>query len=329
MKYNNKFILRPAANIIILRPAAKITISFFILLFCFTPLNTSASDYLVDLVSENYRELKTGDADGPKIYHTIQVDTSIGTKVLMLTGKDHEYRKWLRQYLSRYSRLIVTVPDETEPDFQTSKLVAINVNSIHPVSGSSWKEDPTIIPLPPPEEFTGEKHILIVDDDPEKRVLIEMVVKDLGFPVTLASNAYDGLAIFKNQPDKFRLVIADAASSRRFKRSEQFKTPYDLNSFDGLNRQNEKMTSNEMESYNEMESSDHIYSSGQLSTTSLIRHIIETSPGIPIIIGTDYREEQITAMFMDFFSGFSHITIKPLVLQELSKTILQVLEKNV
>lgn len=254
-----------------------ICISFTVMLFLL-PVPGSASDYMVDFISENYKQLKRGDVDGLKVYHTIQVDTPIGSKLLMLKGKDHEYRKWLRQYLSRYHKLIVTVPQEEEPLFKNSKLFEIDVNAIHPISGTPWKRDPSVVPIVSlPQEFQGEKHILIVDDDPQKRGLIEMVVKDLGFPVTLAANAYDGLNIFRQQPDKFRLVIADSNIS------------------------------------------------GQLSTTSLIKHIIDSSPETPVIVGTDYKEKKITSMFMDFFSGFSHIIIKPLILQELSKTILQVL----
>ncbi len=261
---------------------AQVLIFTIMLVFLIRPISVSALDHMADFVSENYKELKTGDADGPKIYHTIQVDTTEGSKVLMLTGKDLEYRKWLRQYLSRYHKLIVTVPDQEAGLFSASKLFKIDVNNIHPVSGTPWiappvTASPPIVPLP----FEGEKHILIVDDNPQKRSLIEMVVKDLDLPVTLAANAYDGLTIFRQQPDKFQLIIADSDIA------------------------------------------------GELSTTSLVRHIIETDPQMPVIVGTDYNEPKMTAMFMDFFSGFSHVTVKPLVLEELSKTILQLLEKNV
>lgn len=246
------------------------------------PSTALALDHLADFVSENYKELKTNDADGPKIYHTIQVNTEQGSKVLMLTGKDHEYRKWLRQFLAKYHKLIVTVPDEEVNLFSTSKLFKIEVNNVHPLSGTPWVKPPALAhPSPAPEPFEGEKHVLIVDDDPRKRGLIEMVVRDLGLPVTLAAGAYDGLTIFRNQPDKYQLIIADS-----------------------------DMT-------------------GQLSTTSLVKHIIETTPQMRVIVGTDYNEPKMTAMFMEFFSGFSHITVKPLVLEELSKTILQILEKNV
>jgi len=263
-------------------PKGMIAIVILTLIFALLPVQTLAFDHLVNFISENYRELNKGDADGPKIYHTIQVETPIGSKVIMLKGKDYEYRKWLRQYLSRYHKLIIKVPNDEEPLFKIAKLFEIEVNSIHPISGSSWKKDPTIIPiLPVLTEFKGEKHILIVDDDPEKRGLIEMVVRDLGFPVTIATNPYDALNIFKQQPDKFRLIIADAVVS------------------------------------------------GELSTTSLVRHIIDTDPEIPVILGTDYREKTMTSMLTDFFSGFSRIIIKPVVLQDLSKTILQILEKNV
>lgn len=247
------------------------------------PVHSSASDYLVDFVSENYKETDDGEAVTPKIYHTIQVETEIGSRVLMLQGDDLDYRIWLRQYLATAKKLIINVPDDQNALFKASKLFSIDVRLVHPLSASQWREiEPVVIGEPavkPPYE--GKKHILIVDDNIKKRALIEMVVKDLGFPVTIASNSHDALNIFKQQPDKFSLVIADG------------------NIYKGV------------------------------SSTSLVKNILETSPDTPVILGTSYKEEKTTAMLTDFFAGFSRVLIKPLVLKELSKTILQVLDKKV
>lgn len=248
------------------------------------PVNLPASDYLVDFISENYKESDIEESDLPKIYHTIQVDTQeLGTRILVLKGDDLDYRIWLRQYLTTAKKLIVTVPDEQNPTFRSAKLFEIDVKLIHPVAENKWKEpEPEIILEPevkPP--YKGKKHVMVVDDNQKRRDLIQMLVKKLGFPVTVAANSYDALNIFQNQPDKFSLVIADG------------------NTYKGV------------------------------SSTSLVKNILETSPDISVILGTDYKEEKTAAMLTDFFAGFSRVIIKPLVLSELSKTILQVLDKKV
>ncbi|MBF0390041.1 MAG: response regulator [Desulfamplus sp.] len=254
------------------------------LLFICLPTHSFAYDYLVDFISENYKETGAQKAGGPKIYHTIQIETEdLGSRVLKLTGDDLDYRIWLRQYLTNAKKLIIKVPEDQNPAFRTSKLFDIDISMVHPISDTNWQTiDPIEIGVPPlPPPYTGKKHILIVDNDPKKRALIEMVVKELKFPVTIAANFYDALNIFTNQPDKFNLVIADG------------------NTYNGI------------------------------SSISLVKNILEAAPDIPVIIGTDYKEEKTRAMLTDFFAGFSRVIIKPLVLKELSKTILQVLEKKV
>ncbi|MBF0375907.1 MAG: response regulator [Desulfamplus sp.] len=257
-----------------------------LIIMIYIPSNILASDYLADFISENYKESDSTEVGIPKIYHTIQVETEIGSKVLMLKGDDPNYRLWFRQYLATAKKLIITVPKEQDSLFKDSKIFQIDVNLVHPFYGSKWKEpepepEPEVIVEPPKPPYKGKKHIMIVDDNSQKRDLIQMIVKKLGFPVTIASNSHDALKIFTNQPDKFNLVIADG------------------NIYKGV------------------------------SSTTLVKSILETSPDIPVILGTDYKEEKTTAMLTDFFAGFSRVIVKPLVLKELSKTILQVLEKKV
>ncbi|MBF0468089.1 MAG: response regulator [Desulfamplus sp.] len=270
-----------------MKKVTQILILFFLLfplsIIC-SPTRSSALDYLVDFIAENYKETEIAGAGSPKIYHTLQVNTELGSRVLMLEGDDLDYRIWLRQYLSTAKQLIITVPDDQVSLFKNSKLFQIDVTLVNPLSGSDWKnvELPPVIEEPPPKEpYKGKKHILVVDDDPKKRSLIEMVITKLGYPVTLAANSYDALEIFRKQPDKFNLVIADG----------------------GIHK--------------------------GVSSASLVKNILETSSEINIILGTGYKDEKITAMFTDFFAGISRVIIKPLVLKELPKTILQVLEKKI
>ena len=61
--------------------------------------------------------------------------------------------------------------------------------------------------MPP---FTGDKQVLVVDADQRRRELVEMVVKDLGYPVVSTDNGEEALKMFTLQPDRFCMVIADS-----------------------------------------------------------------------------------------------------------------------
>ncbi len=52
-------------------------------------------------------------------------------------------------------------------------------------------------------------HILVVDDDENITNMICNMLSDFGFNIELFSNSHDALQAFKEQPDKFNLVITD------------------------------------------------------------------------------------------------------------------------
>ena len=70
-----------------------------------------------------------------KTYHTLQVNSEIGSRLILLTGDDFEYRIWLREYLARHNQLILRIPDDADGLFRTSKLFELDVNAVHPVTG--------------------------------------------------------------------------------------------------------------------------------------------------------------------------------------------------
>jgi hypothetical protein len=167
-----------------------------------------ARDYMVDFVSEKYREEVVNDGNVKRIFHTIQVNSSLGSKLLILKGDDSQYRNWLRSYLNQNKRLIVRVPDMEDDEFRVSKAHGIDVTRIYSVDQEKW-QTPEIGAVPGPA-FTGEPHVLIVDANEKRRGLIDLIVRNLGYPVTVVANGTDALFMFRSKPSKFRMVITDS-----------------------------------------------------------------------------------------------------------------------
>jgi len=243
-------------------------------------VQSQARDYMVDFVSEHYREQDLDDGYKKQVYHTLQVNSNLGSRLLILTGENFEYRTWLRENLSHNNRLIIKVPDADDDYFSSAKAYEIDVARVHPVFQKGWKPDAIgVIPgspaLPGPA-FKGERHVLIVDSNKKRRNLINLIVKDLGYPVTLSGNGVDALSMFRIQPDKFRMVIADSK-------------------LDGING------------------------------VQFVKDLISTEPDIPVILGVSYGDKKMEDKALNLFAGSDSVLVKPVVLRELSKTILSML----
>ena len=100
-----------------------------------------ARDFMVEFVEENYKETTKAYSNDPLIYHSIQVDSQAGPKLLILTGENIEYRKWLRHYIAANKKFITRVPDNENDRFVSSKAYEIDVINIHPVNGKKWTSD--------------------------------------------------------------------------------------------------------------------------------------------------------------------------------------------
>jgi two-component system cell cycle sensor histidine kinase/response regulator CckA len=51
--------------------------------------------------------------------------------------------------------------------------------------------------------------ILVVDDEPAIRSLVETILKAAGHTVILASNGLEGVALYRSSPTQFDLVLTD------------------------------------------------------------------------------------------------------------------------
>ena len=51
--------------------------------------------------------------------------------------------------------------------------------------------------------------ILVVDDEPAIRTLVEMILKEADYVVVCASNGLEGVSLYRSSPDRFDLVLTD------------------------------------------------------------------------------------------------------------------------
>ena len=169
----------------------------------------TARDFMVEFVRENYKESRVDYSDLPQIYHSIQVKTHAGPKLLVLTGDNVNYRKWLRYYISGDRHFIARVPDDENDKFVGARIFDIDVTRIHPF-------EPEVRDMEKKGAEKGmavlkDKHILVVDDNLKRSRLISQVIRKLGFRPTVMRNSAQAFDTFQVQPEKFQMIIANHA----------------------------------------------------------------------------------------------------------------------
>jgi two-component system cell cycle sensor histidine kinase/response regulator CckA len=65
-----------------------------------------------------------------------------------------------------------------------------------------------------PQLATGSGEVLIVDDEPLVRASMARVLRLAGYQVTEASSGVDAVELFRQAPDRFRVVILDMVMPR-------------------------------------------------------------------------------------------------------------------
>lgn len=163
-----------------------------------------ARDFLVDYIEENYKEAQAEFSYSPLIYHSIQVNSSVGPKILILTGNDYNYRNWLRHYIAQNKKFIAKISEERLEEFLSAKAFQIDVTSLHPFNGGKWQED---LMDPDQSSLSGDNHILIVDPNEKRSHLIQAIVEKMDFQAEIFQTGEQALETFKVQPGKFKLVI--------------------------------------------------------------------------------------------------------------------------
>lgn len=113
----------------------KVGIFYFLFIMMQTPC--FAKDYIVEFVNENYQETQASSYP-PIIYHSIQVRTQAGPKLLVLKGDNRNYRKLLREYIAENKAFIAKVPEDENELFIASKAFEIDVSNLHPLNLSKY-----------------------------------------------------------------------------------------------------------------------------------------------------------------------------------------------
>ncbi len=170
-----------------------------------------ATDFMVDFVEENYKETTRAYTNDPLIYHSIQVNSQVGPKLLILTGDNLEYRKWLRHYIAGNKRLLTRVPDNENDKFISSKAYEIDVTNVHPVNGKKWKPD--IPKVGDVSALEGNRHILVIDTNGKRSQLISTVINNMGYTAMVSQNGAQALNSFRAQPEKFKMIIVNSEIS--------------------------------------------------------------------------------------------------------------------
>lgn len=182
-------------------------IGLFIVIILILSSACEARDFMVEFVEENYKETTKAYSNEPLIYHSIQVNSQAGPKLLILTGDNLEYRKWLRQYIAGNKQLITKVPEAENDRFISSKAYEIDVTNIHPVNGKKWISD---IPIPRDiAALEGNLHILVIDANGKRSQLISTVIRNMGYRAMVFQNGAEALKTFRIQPEKFKMIIAN------------------------------------------------------------------------------------------------------------------------
>lgn len=122
-------------------------------LFCL-PTIVHSRDYVVELFEEHYREQMIVGGGESKIYHTWQVKTIFGNKLLVLIGDDQGYRNWLRKSVDNHKLFIVKVPENGDDRFKYDRAVLLNIQQVHAVWDLKWTCDGCRHGQPPSEPET-------------------------------------------------------------------------------------------------------------------------------------------------------------------------------
>jgi CheY-like chemotaxis protein len=188
---------------------------FLVLILIATAIPCEARDFMVEFVEENYMENQDEYAKAPIIYHSFQVRSHAGLKMLVLTGEHPEYRSWLRRYVAQDKGFIVKVPDDDNDLFIGSKVYKTDVTNVHPFNPANWSMansrvfDTKDVPDSPAWIIAGQKHILVLDQNTKRSELIDNVVKRMGYIGMIAGDPEVALGMFKNQPEKFKMIIVN------------------------------------------------------------------------------------------------------------------------
>ena len=186
-----------------------------ILLWILAATPAMSRDFIVEFVEENYRETQGEYSNFPEIYHSVQIKSDAGPKLLVLTGDNREYRRWIRQFIAQDKTFIARIPEAENDRFISSKAFDIDITRIHPFNGGKWNPGRALLaqdekaPVSGAHMLHGDRHILIIDKSTKRSRLITSVINRMGYTAMVSHDGPQALQTFKIQPEKFMMIIAN------------------------------------------------------------------------------------------------------------------------
>jgi CheY-like chemotaxis protein len=251
---------------------------FFICVFFLAAQNADSRDFMVEFVQENYKEVRTRFSYLPLIYHSVQVNSSAGPKIVVLKGDDYNHRRWIREYIAQNKQFILRIDDASNDAFISSNVYELDISKVHPFNINKWTN---------PEEakaqgrtLTGSNYILLVDSNGQRARLVRTIAEKLGFQVMVSSTEEQAIKPFRLQPEKFAMIIA------------------------------------------------HHQTIGD-TANNMVDQVLKVDQNIPILLDTGYQKEELKNSFRLKYKKYPSVLIKPVMLQNLDKTIQQLTMGNV
>ncbi|MBF0224142.1 MAG: response regulator [Desulfobacterales bacterium] len=198
----------------------KISIRLILLVIIILPLNSYAEDYKVTFMNEQYNEEYIKGGPQVKIYHTFEVKTPFGIRLLILNGEDYLYRKWLREQVKDNNNLLIQISDNKVDDFKKDMAFPIDIAYVHPIvepkvdkvnkNGDNDKISTNEIKSDEKKKKTADNtHIMLINKDEQEITIIKNMLEHLGYNVTIAKNSSEGIDIFKKDSKKFDVILMD------------------------------------------------------------------------------------------------------------------------
>ena len=188
----------------------------FVLSILMITTTCPARDFMVEFVEEHYNETGQEYSKQPVIYHSIQVRSNAGPKLLILSGSNPDYRRWLRHYIAEDKNFMVKVPEDQNDAFISSRVFEIEVTRIHPFNGQKWAPGADGIlantsksPIKGARILHGDRHILVLDSNTKRSNLMTSVINRMGYTAMISRDGEQALHLFRNQPEKFKMIIAN------------------------------------------------------------------------------------------------------------------------
>lgn len=253
----------------------KFLAGWILIFICTVPC--FARDFIVEFVEENYQEAHEKFSYDPLIYHSIQVNSSAGPKVLVLAGKDYHYRKWVREYIAQNKQFIARIKNERADEFITSTVFTMDISQLHPFNLAKWKA--AFHSSKEKQALSGADNILIVDPDQNRTQLISTIVKDAGYAPVAYRSAKKALESLRLYSGKYRMILINHQLS-------------------------------------------------DMETDELVRQIAGLNPAVPIVVDTGYRNQTVLKKLKAELSSYRSVVLKPMLLKELSKTIVKLLGES-